>query len=183
MLVCLYDEKKEAFTCACKVVDFHCAVDMVAASIKEWTNEPFRWLHEAWRTLTTITRDYLLFYTEKFTAFSLNVKKNPYLISESYTSAALCVCIHRHFSNHFLSLLSLASRLHFHNMTQNEIATRAIHIFNFANRRIFAENSMSICVSRFVISFRMFALIIYQTVEVLKSYKLVICSYRDWCYI
>lgn len=32
---------EEAFTCACKVVDFHCAVDMVAASIKEWTNEPF----------------------------------------------------------------------------------------------------------------------------------------------
>lgn len=132
-----------------------------------------RWLHEAWRTLTTITRDYMCYFIPKNLRHFPRKEKNPapYLISELYTNAALVVWVHTHtHSSHTLTL----PLVHFLNMTQTEIAIRAIHIFNFANRRIFSLKIRCQFALLGLSSFRMFSVTLYlsHAVEVLISYSL-----------
>lgn len=117
------------------------------------------------------TRLYVLFYTEKFTAFSPNRKK-PSSVSHIrivHKCRTRGLSAHTH-SSHTLTL----PLVHFLNMTQTEIAIRAIHIFNFANRRIFSLKIRCQFALLGLSSFRMFSVTLYlsHAVEVLISYSL-----------
>lgn len=141
-----------------------------------------RWLHEAWRTLTTITWDYLPFYTEKFTAFSLNstIEKNS--VSHIWIVHKCCtVCnIGKQTPTPSLFCSYIFSTRH-----KLNLQCKQQYIFNFVNPRIFCWKS------NVNLRFSLCHLFAWFSVTVILSkwcwgfdkLQLVICSYRDWCYL
>lgn len=144
--------------------------------------QTIQWLHEAWRTLTTITRDYMCYFIPKNLRHFPRIEKNPapYLISELYTNAALVVWVHTHTAPTPLLFRSyIFSTWHKLKLQYEQYTFSTSLTAEFSRWKFDVNLRCSVCHLLHVLCHSLFIACCWG----FDKLQLVICSYRDWCYL